>query len=64
MLARVFSSAVVGLDGVPVEVEVDIQNQGLPSFTIVGLPDKAVEEAKKECALRLRTPAVNSRKKE
>lgn len=46
MLARVFSSAVVGLDGVLVEVEVDIQNQGLPSFTIVGLPDKAVEEAK------------------
>ncbi len=46
MLARVFSSAVVGLDGLPVEVEVDIQNQGLPSFTIVGLPDKAVEEAK------------------
>jgi magnesium chelatase family protein len=46
MLAKVFSSAVVGLDGVPVEVEVDIQNQGLPSFTIVGLPDKAVEEAK------------------
>jgi len=35
MLARVFSAAVVGLDGVLVEVEVDIQNQGLPSFTIV-----------------------------
>jgi magnesium chelatase family protein len=35
MLACVFSSAVVGLDGVPVEVEVDIQNQGLPSFTII-----------------------------
>jgi magnesium chelatase family protein len=46
MLARVFSAAVVGLDGVLVEVEVDIQSQGLPSFTIVGLPDKAVEEAK------------------
>lgn len=46
MLAKVFSAAVVGLDGMPVEVEVDIQNQGLPSFTIVGLPDKAVEEAK------------------
>ena len=30
----------------PVEVEVDIQNQGLPSFTIVGLPDKGVEESK------------------
>ena len=46
MLARVNSSAVVGLDAVPVEVEVDIANQGLPSFAIVGLPDKAVEEAK------------------
>lgn len=46
MLARVNSSAVVGLDGIPVEVEIDIASQGLPSFTIVGLPDKAVEEAK------------------
>lgn len=46
MLAKVNSSAVIGLDAVPVEVEVDIASQGLPSFTIVGLPDKAVEEAK------------------
>jgi magnesium chelatase family protein len=36
MLAHIFSAAVVGLDGVLVEVEVDIQNQGLPSFTKVG----------------------------
>jgi len=46
MLAKVLSAAVVGLDAVPVEVEVDIAAQGLPSFTIVGLPDKAVDEAK------------------
>jgi magnesium chelatase family protein len=46
MLAKVLSAAVVGLDSLPVEVEVDIASQGLPSFTIVGLPDKAVEEAK------------------
>lgn len=46
MLARVLSAAVVGLDAIPVEVEVDIVAQGLPNFTIVGLPDKAVEEAK------------------
>jgi len=46
MLARVNSQAVVGLDGVPVEVEIDIPSQGFPAFTIVGLPDKAVEEAK------------------
>lgn len=35
MLAKVYSSAVVGLDAVPVEVEVDIASQGLPSFTKV-----------------------------
>lgn len=46
MLSKVFSSAIVGLEGVLVEVEIDISSQGLPSFTIVGLPDKAVEEAK------------------
>ena len=46
MLAKVNSSAIIGLNAVPVEVEVDIASQGLPSFTIVGLPDKAVEEAK------------------
>lgn len=46
MLSKVYSAAIVGLEGVLVEVEVDIQNQGLPSFTIVGLPNKAVDEAK------------------
>lgn len=46
MLAKILSAAVVGLDALPVEVEVDIASQGLPSFTIVGLPDKAVEEAR------------------
>ncbi len=56
MLAKVLSGAVVGLDAVPVEVEVDIASQGLPSFTIVGLPDKAVEEAKE----RVRSAIRNS----
>lgn len=46
MLAKVNSGALVGLNAVPVEVEVDVASQGLPSLTIVGLPDKAVEEAK------------------
>jgi len=40
MLARVLSCAVVGLDGVIVEVEVDTA-QGLPGTDIVGLPDAA-----------------------
>src|SRR6185503_11245546 len=56
MLAKIWSAAVIGLDAVPVEVEVDIASQGLPSFTIVGLPDKAVEEAKE----RVRSAIRNS----
>ena len=45
MLARVFSCAVIGLDGVIVEVEVDT-SQGLPGMVIVGLPDTAVQESR------------------
>ena len=45
MLARIFSCAVVGLDGILVEVEVDT-GQGLPGMTIVGLPDAAVQESR------------------
>ncbi len=45
MLAKVFSCAVIGLDGVVVEVEVDT-GRGLPTFVIVGLPDAAVQESR------------------
>ncbi len=45
MLAKVTSCAVVGLDGVLIQVEVDI-SRGLPSMTIVGLPDAAVQESR------------------
>ncbi len=44
MFARVYSCAVIGLEGVIVEVEVDSTN-GLPGTDIVGLPDKAVQES-------------------
>ncbi|MDY7039442.1 MAG: YifB family Mg chelatase-like AAA ATPase [Chloroflexota bacterium] len=44
MLAKVSSCAVVGLEGAIVEVEVDT-GRGLPSLTIVGLPDAAVKES-------------------
>lgn len=56
MLAKVFSAATVGLSATPVEVEVDIPSQGFPAFNIVGLPDKAVEEAKE----RVRAAIKNS----
>ncbi len=45
MLSRVYSCAVIGLDGVIVEVEVDT-GDGLPSMVIVGLPDTAVQESR------------------
>ncbi len=45
MLAKVFSSAVLGIDAYIVDVEVDIAF-GLPSFSTVGLPDLAVKESR------------------
>ncbi len=45
MLATVRSSTLLGADGHPVTVEVHVSN-GLPSFTIVGLPDEACREAR------------------
>ena len=45
MLAKVYSSALLGVDAYPVEVEVDI-SPGLPNFNIVGLPDPAIKEAR------------------
>lgn len=56
MLARVKSVASVGLASFEVEVEVDVAEKGFPAFNIVGLPDKAVGEAKE----RVRTALVNS----
>ena len=55
MLAKVTSCAVVGLDGAIVEVEVDT-SRGLPSLTIVGLPDTAVQESRE----RVRAAIKNS----
>ena len=45
MLAKIKSSAVVGVDALPVTVEVDIA-YGLPAFTTVGLAEGAVRESR------------------
>jgi len=45
MLAKVLSSAVLGVDAYLVEVEVDIA-MGLPTFNTVGLPDATVKESR------------------
>jgi magnesium chelatase family protein len=44
-IARARSFAFAGIEAVPVEVQVQIA-PGLPSFLVVGLPDKAVAEAR------------------
>lgn len=54
MLAKVISGATAGLDALPVTVEVDIAAAGLPSFAIVGLADRAVEEAKERVRSAIR----------
>ena len=59
MLAKVTSAAVVGLDAVPITVEVDIAAMGLPHFQIVGLPDKAVEESKERVRAALRNTGAD-----
>ncbi len=56
MLAKVISGTNVGLEATQVIVEVDIASQGLPSFTLVGLGDRAVEESKE----RVRSAIKNS----
>ena len=45
MLARAVTHALVGLEARRVEVEAHLQ-RGVPAFAIVGLPDKACQEAK------------------
>ena len=55
MLARVITFAVDGVDARRVWVEADIR-LGLPAFTVVGLADKAVREARE----RVRAALVNS----
>jgi len=55
MLARIATFAVDGVDARRVWVEADIR-QGLPAFTVVGLADKAVREARE----RVRAAMINS----
>ena len=55
MLAKVLSSAVLGIDAYRVEVEVDIAS-GLPSFSTVGLPEASVKESKE----RVKSAITNS----
>ena len=61
-LAKVFSAELDGIDARLIEVETDI-NVGLHSFNIVGLADKALNEAKERVSSALKIPALNRRQK-
>jgi len=56
MLSTAYSCAVVGLDGEIVQVEVDFNPYAMPAFTVVGLPDAAVQESRE----RVRSAIRNS----
>ncbi len=59
MLSKIYCGANIGLETVPVTVEVDIAASGLPSFTIVGLADRAVEEARERVRAALRNSNID-----
>ena len=52
MPAHLKSAALQGIDAVPVDVEVDVL-PGLPSFTVVGLGDKAIQESRQRLTAAL-----------
>ncbi len=56
MLIKVTSVSFSGLDTLNIDVEINIAEKGLPSFDIVGLPNKAVAESRE----RVRTAINNS----
>lgn len=56
MLTKVLSAAHFGLEATPIEVEVNVFKKGFPGFSIIGLPNKSIEEAKE----RVKTALVNS----
>jgi magnesium chelatase family protein len=56
MLIKIPSALNIGLETIRVDVEINVASRGLPTFEIVGLASKAVEESKE----RVRTAIVNS----
>lgn len=46
MLSHVLSAATRGIDAIPINIETSISAVGLPSYSVVGLPDSAVRESR------------------
>lgn len=54
MIARVHTFTLLGVDAVDVSVEVDVAKNGLPAFSLVGLPDAAVRESRERVRAAIR----------
>lgn len=63
MHTKILSSSLNGLDASLIEVEIDLTN-GLHSFSIVGLPDKAVEESKERVNAALKNSGFSPPRKQ
>ncbi len=46
MFTRIISFSILGIDAIPIEVEVDTKQASVPYFTMVGLPTNSVKESK------------------
>ncbi|MCX5811907.1 MAG: YifB family Mg chelatase-like AAA ATPase [Proteobacteria bacterium] len=53
MISRVSTATIYGIDGIRIDVEVDI-SFGLPAFNIVGLPETSVKESKERVRAAIR----------
>jgi len=53
MLTNIVSCAVLGLAGEPITIEVDV-SRGYPTFIVVGLPDKSVDESRQRIPTAIR----------
>ena len=57
MPAKIYSAAIIGIEALPIEVEVDLSS-GLHAFKIIGLADKAIEESKERVSLSLKNSGL------
>ncbi len=53
MISRISTATVYGIDGIKIDVEVDIA-AGLPAFNIVGLPETSIKESKERVRAAIR----------
>ncbi|WP_052807453.1 YifB family Mg chelatase-like AAA ATPase [Risungbinella massiliensis] len=58
MYSKMWSGTILGIEGLLIEVEIDISN-GLPMFDMVGLPDSAVRESKERVRASIKNSGAN-----